>query len=162
MSMSQPAVSRTIPMQAVLRGLKVNQRIQGAGTNVSWSEGTTVDSEDIARAIELYIRTNGPLRMPTELCNVTEIEKLRPSVNRTRNDLIRQIAGSLTTQGNVFSVWTIGQTILKNRKNTDYGEFQSGDSVCWPKFECTFWLSVTLTPALTEFMETGPTPALTM
>ncbi len=125
----QPAVSRTIPMQAVLRGLKVNQKIEGAGTNVSWSEGTNVDSEDIARAIESYIRTNGPLRMPTELCNVTEIEKLRPSVNRTRNDLIRQIAGSLTTQGNVFSVWTVGQTILKNRKNTVYGEFQSGDSV---------------------------------
>ena len=125
----QPAVSRTIPMQAVLRGLKVNQKIQGAGTNVTWSQGTDVDSEFIAQAIESYLRTNGPLRMPAELCNVTEIANLRPSVNRTRNDLIRQIAGSLTTQGNVFSVWTVGQTILKNRKNTDSGEFQSGDIV---------------------------------
>jgi hypothetical protein len=125
----QPKVSRTLPMQAVLRGLKVNQKILGAGTNVSWSPGTDVDFEKIAQEIESYIRANGPLRMPGELCNVTEIANLRPSVNPTRNDLIRQIAGSLTTQGNVFSVWSVGQAILKNRNNSGHGEFQSGDTV---------------------------------
>jgi len=67
--------------------------------------------------------------MPAELCNVPAIAALRPSVNATRNDLIRQIVGALTTQSNVFSVWTVGQTVMKNPANTGYGIFEAGDTV---------------------------------
>jgi hypothetical protein len=83
----------------------------------------------ILQQIESYLRTNGPFRMPAELCNITEIADLRPSVNRTRNDLIRQIVGTLTTQGNVFSVWAVGQAIKKKPASTKYGEFETGDNV---------------------------------
>ena len=69
--------------------------------------------------------------MPAEICNVPEIADRRPgpTINPTRNDLVRQIVGNLTTQANVFSVWTAGQTIQKNKKNANYGEFESGDTV---------------------------------
>jgi hypothetical protein len=128
----QSGVSRTLPMQAVLNGLKVNEEASGAGTNIIWTNGTTVDAAKattIAQAIEAFVRTNGPLRMPAEICNVPEVADLRPAVNQTRNDLVRQVVGNLTTQGNVFSVWTAGQAILKNQKNTGYGAFEPGDTV---------------------------------
>ena len=80
-------------------------------------------------AIEKFVRTNGPLRMPAEICNVPEIAALRATNNPTRNDLVRQIVGTLTTQDNVFSVWTVGQAIQKRRGNTQYGDFEAGDNV---------------------------------
>ena len=70
--------------------------------------------------------------MPAEICNVPEIATLRATNNPTRNDLVRQIVGTLTTQGNVFSVWTVGQAIQKKRGNPTPGEFEAGDTV-WPK-----------------------------
>ncbi len=128
----QSGVSRTLPLQAVMNGLKVNQTTSGVGTSVTSTGGTDVDAAlaaDIAEAIEGYVRVNGPLRMPGEVCNVPEVADLRPAANKTRNDLARQIVGNLTTQGNVFSVWAAGQTILKNRNNANHGVFEQGDSV---------------------------------
>ena len=116
-------------MEAVLNGVKINQNLTGAGTNAVFTGGSTVDATAIAQAIEAYLRTNGPLRMPAEICNVPEIAALRATNNPTRNDLVRQIVGALTTQDNVFSVWTAGQTIQKKRGNTQYDEFETGDNV---------------------------------
>ncbi len=132
----QTNVSRNIPMQAVLDRLSVNQSLAGAPTTSAGdfttpnlSAGTAVDRVAIAKAVEDFIRTNGPLRMPAEICNIPAIAALRPSANPTRNDLVRQIVGVLTTQSNVFSVWVAGQAIRKNPRNTSYGQFEAGDSV---------------------------------
>jgi hypothetical protein len=111
----QANVSRTLPLQAVLSGVSVG--------------GANVPATSIAEAIETYIRTNGPLRIPAEICNVPDIATRRAPNNPTRNDLVRQIVGTLTTQDNVFSVWTVGQAIQKRRGNTLYGTFESGDNV---------------------------------
>ncbi len=120
-----PNISRTLPMQAVLYGLKVNQSLvqqsytQASTTpNPGFTGGTSVDYSGIAQAIYNYMSTNGPLRMPGELCDVPEIAALRPTVNHTRNDLMRQIIGNLTTQSNTFSVWVAGQSLLKSKGNT--------------------------------------------
>ena len=126
---AQTNVSRTLPLQAVLNGVKVNETLTGVGASASFTNGSTVPAADIARAIENFVRTNGPLRMPAEICNVSDIAALRAPKNPTRNDLVRQIVGTLTTQGNVFSVWTVGQAIQKKRGNTLYSEFEAGDSV---------------------------------
>ena len=67
--------------------------------------------------------------MPAEICNVPEIADLRATNNPTRNDLVRQVVGALTTQGNVFSVWTVGQAVNKKPANTQYDEFEPGDNV---------------------------------
>ena len=125
----RPGISRTLPLRALISGLKVNQATSGVGTNVTLSGGTDVDAADISGAIETYIRGNGPLHIPGEICNVSSIAALRPIVNMSRNDLVRQIVGNLTTQGNVFSVWAIGQTTLKSQKNTGYEKFETGDTV---------------------------------
>jgi hypothetical protein len=129
---AQTNVSRTLPLQAVLNGVTINQTLAGVGTNTEFTGGTTVNATNIAQAIENYVRTNGPLRMPAEICNVPEIESLRAPNNPTRNDLVRQLVGALTTQDNVFSVWTVGQAIQKNLKNPgpiQYDQFEPGDSV---------------------------------
>ncbi len=124
---AQTNVSRTLPLEAVLNGVKVNQTIMD-GTN-AFTNGSIVPAATIAEAIENYVRTNGPLRMPAEICNVPEIADLRATNNPTRNDLVRQIVGTLTTQGNVFSVWTVGQAIQKKRGNPTPGKFEAGDTV---------------------------------
>jgi len=135
----QPGVSRTLPMQAILQGLMINQQLvqttlaqsQGSGhANPGFTGGTSVDAPTIAQAVANYISANGPLRMPAEICNVPGIANERPGVNATRNDLVRQILGALTTQSNVFSVWTVGQTVMKNpANNVNYGRFEPGDTV---------------------------------
>ena len=115
----QTNVSRKLPLRAVLHGLTVNG-------------GTAVDEVAIANAIEAYLRDpskGGALRMPAEICNVPAIDALRASINPTRNDLVRQIVGALTTQDNVFSVWTVGQAIQKKRGNPNPDRFETGDNV---------------------------------
>ena len=126
---AQTNISRTLPLEAVLSGVRVNQTLTGGGINASFTGGSTVDATTNAQAIAAYVRSNGPLRMPAEICNVPEIAALRAPNNPTRNDLVRQIVGTLTTQGNIFSVWTVGQAIQKKRDNTQYGEFEAGDSI---------------------------------
>jgi hypothetical protein len=126
----QAGVTRTLPMQAVFHGLKVNQTLSGSsGTNASFTGGSDLNAAGVAQAVADYIRTNGPLRMPAEICNIRDIENHRATNNQTRNDLVRQVLGNLTTQGNVFSVWTVGQVVQKRQGNASYGEFQSGDNV---------------------------------
>lgn len=135
----QLGVARTVPLQAVVHGLWVNQTLNTANrpnANPGLTGGTAVDdsisesdANSIPAAIERYIRDNGPLRMPEELCNVPEIAALHSPVNATRNDLIRQIIGNLTTQSNTFSVWVAGQSISKIKGNTTYGIYESGDQI---------------------------------
>ncbi|MGB8352262.1 MAG: hypothetical protein WCD79_00080 [Chthoniobacteraceae bacterium] len=122
-------ISRDTPLQAILHGLMVNQTLVASGSSSTLTSGSSVNETGIATAIENYIRTNGPFRMPGEICNVPEIAALRPVKNLTRNDLVRQIVGNLTTQSNVFSVWVVGQSIQKRNVNTGYGQFETGDSV---------------------------------
>ena len=115
----QTNVSRTLPLRAVMHGLTVNG-------------GNPVDETAIADAIEAYLRDpskGGALRMPAEICNVPAIDALRASINPTRNDLVRQVVGALTTQDNVFSVWTVGQAIQKKRGNAQSDRFEAGDNV---------------------------------
>jgi hypothetical protein len=111
----QANVSRTLPLQAVLSGVTAN--------------GANVPADTVAGAIEAYIRANGPLRMPAQICNVPTIATWAAPINPTRNDLVRQIVGNLTTQDNVFSVWTVGQTIRKKPGNSQFDDFQAGDNI---------------------------------
>ena len=135
----QPDVSRLLPLQATLYGLHVNQTYD-SGTAADQSQwaykdvaGTTVmdaaTSQALASNISYFISTNGPLKMPGEICDVPQVAALLAPVNHTRNDLVRQMVGELTTQSNVFSVWAVGQVIQKIPGNNQYGIFESGDQV---------------------------------
>jgi len=131
----QPNVERLVPLQGLLRSLKVNETAvnsQSSSDDFSgpvWSGGSAVDAPTIAAAIEDFLRTNGPFRMPAEICNVPAVAALRPSVNLTRNDLVRQVVGALTTQDNTFSIWVAGQFIQKVSSNSAYDRFETGDRV---------------------------------
>ena len=128
-NVAQTNLLRRLPLEAVLDGVMVNQTLTGSGTNVTFTNGTLVSATSIAQAIENYILTNQPLRMPAEICNVPDIADLRATNNPTRNDLVRQVVGALTTQGNVFSVWTVGQAVQKKPGNPNFGDFEPGDNV---------------------------------
>lgn len=52
-----------------------------------------------------------------------------PVINRTRNDIVSQSVGNFTTQGNVFSIWVVGQVLQKRTANTQHGQFEAGDIV---------------------------------
>ena len=142
----QPGLARTVPLQALMYGLSVNQtnNISTVTPNPGYSGGTPVDASisesdanSIPVAIEAYIRAHGPLRLPGELCNVPAIAALRPTVNATRNDLIRQIIGNVTVQSDTFSVWVAGQSLSKSLGNTgglsatdpNWGLYQAGDQI---------------------------------
>jgi hypothetical protein len=143
-----PGITRTVPLQALLHGLVVNQTLTGGttlqGTNDFYvpnlSPGTLVDETNVASAIVSYLTNNPyvggamPLRMPAEICNIPAIAGYGPgaSVNPTRNDLVRQIVGNLTTQSNTFSVWVEGQSITKSKANLpngNYGIYEAGDQI---------------------------------
>lgn len=133
-SMPQPDVLRTLPLQATLNGLMVNQQFTGSQDQPEqwgYTGGSPVDAPTVAQAIATYISANGPLRMPAEICNVDAVHNLHATENvlGTRNDLVRQMVGELTTQSNVFSVWSVGQVIQKLPGHTQYGEFEVGDQV---------------------------------
>ena len=128
-NVAQANVSRTLPLQALVNGVIVNQTLTGSGTNATFNNGSIAPATSIAQAIESYIRANQPLRMPAEICNVPDIAVLRAPNNPTRNDLVRQVVGALTTQGNVFAVWTVGQAVQKKPGNPDFGAFELGDNV---------------------------------
>jgi hypothetical protein len=49
--------------------------------------------------------------------------------NATRNDLVRQIIGNLTTQSNTYSIWVMGQSVIKTKGNTDWGNFEPNDQI---------------------------------
>lgn len=107
----------------------------------SWEVMNAASAETLAGAIAAYIRQRGPLSMPGQMCDIPAVnaygaqipttlngESLLPpnagfygpgipspdGYNRTRNDIVSQSLGNLTTQGNVFSVWVVGQTIKKS------------------------------------------------
>lgn len=47
--------------------------------------------------------------------------------------LIRNLAGMMTTQSNTFGVWGVAQTVKKSPGSSNYGSFESGDSITGEK-----------------------------
>jgi len=160
-----PGITRTVPLRALLHGLVYNQTQQSPyGTTVGnpdWlgtndfhvpvlSPGTAVIETAIAQDIANYLTTNqygntdpstgnigpAPLKIPAEICNMPTVAACASPVNATRNDLVRQIVGNLTTQSNTFSVWVAGQSIVKSKTNLasdatsgNYGVYEPGDQI---------------------------------
>ena len=47
--------------------------------------------------------------------------------------LVRNLAGMMTTQSNVFGIWGVAQTVRKKSSSTNYGVFEKGDAVTGEK-----------------------------
>lgn len=126
---------RLAPLSAVFEGIKYNRdgslTFDGAG-NVTSLAGpvTQTEAHSLSEAVASYVQSNGPLALPGEICDVPEVSAdFRATVNPTRNDLVAQTIGNLTTQGNVFSIWVAAQSVKKLPFHTNYGAFEAGDRI---------------------------------
>ncbi len=137
-SESNPGTAlRTTPLEGVMKGLSTSSSYTSGAAQSS----AVVDEKAIATAIDTYVASLGrPLKLPGEICNVPAVANLLYSGSAllnngssqaysSRNDLIRQIIGNLSTRSNTYTVWTVGQTIKKRRTNTQYGVGESTDTV---------------------------------
>lgn len=121
-------IARTGPTESLLKGQQVS-------TEASDTPGTVaVDEAAIAAAIQEYISDlKRPLMMPGEICNVPEVaDFLYTGVGasvQSRNDLVRQVVGNVTTRSNTFTVWAAGQTIKKRLNNTQYNQVETSDII---------------------------------
>lgn len=126
-------IQRATPIKALVKGLQVSTSYDLGGNPVF----ATIDdgaASIIATGVCNYVSNLGrPLMLPGEICNVPEIaDYLYTGVAASaisRNDLVRQIVGNLSTRSNTFMVWAIGESIQKKPGNTNYGEFEPGDVV---------------------------------
>ncbi len=123
-------VARTVPLEGIFKGIQTSTSYDASGNPIQ----ATVDEVALAAAINQYLVALGrPLMLPGEVCNIPEVAAyLYTGVGnaaRSRNDLVRQIVGNLTTRSNTFSIYALGQVIKKAAGNTDYGTVQPGDNV---------------------------------
>ena len=143
-SVTTTGVTQTPPMRNALKSL-----FQGLMPSNSYDASnepvyTTIDaagSATLAQAISDYQAANGPFFMAGQIANVpavasylykgppvTGLEAVHPG-SVSRNDIVRDTIGAITTRSNVYSVWVVAQTIKKRTTNTGYGTFESGDKV---------------------------------
>lgn len=122
------SLARHTPLQGMLTDLQVftEQSDEPTSQEVDW--------QAVSAAVEQYIHDTGrPLMLAGEISNVPEVANYlyngADQQSRSRNDLVRQIVGNLTTRSNTFSVWSIGQVVKKQPGNSQYGEVESGDTI---------------------------------
>ncbi|CAN5383929.1 hypothetical protein BH09VER1_BH09VER1_07240 [soil metagenome] len=102
--------ARTAPMEGVMKNQNTYTAISDSPT------GVVPDEKALAVAINTYLGTLGrPLMMAGEICNVPEVANyLYQGVDKgsiSRNDLVRQTVGNLTTRSNTYTVWAVGQAL---------------------------------------------------
>lgn len=121
-------ISRLLPMEAIMKGdqVYIDQSDDPAAN--------PVDEKALSSAIESYLKgLSRPLMMPGEICNVPEVAQYLyqgvPAAARSRNDLVRQVVGNLTTRSNTFTVWAVGQTVRKKTGNIQYGSVEPTDII---------------------------------
>jgi hypothetical protein len=126
---------RTAPLEALFYGIKTSG---GTATEAYDGNGkpvlTKVDHAALAEAVQDYLENKDKrFLLPGQLADIPEVDALTyrgvDAAARSRNDLMRQVVGATTTQGNVFSVWVVAQTIRKAPKNSQHGVYEAGDVV---------------------------------
>jgi hypothetical protein len=94
----------------------------------------------LADAVRNYRNTaaHPVFMLPGQLCEVPEIDAFTYTHTglssgtdkaRSRNDVVRDVIGAVTTQSNTFSIWVVAQAVAKKPGNGGYGDFQKGDVV---------------------------------
>ena len=131
-------ILRTTPLKALVKGLQVSTSYSSPTTS-SNATLTTIDdaaASVLANGICNYVTSLGrPLMLAGEICNVPEVAAyLYTGVAAnaiSRNDLVRQIVGNLSTRSNTYTVWAVGESVRKKPgyAGTNWGEFEPGDIV---------------------------------
>jgi len=122
-------LARTRPLEALFRGVPVSTAYDASNE----PEAEPVDAAALAQAVVAYLRgLDRPLMLPGEICNVPAVAACLyngAEESRSRNDLVRQTVGNLTTRSNTFTVWAAGEAIRKKPGNPDHGAFEPGDAI---------------------------------
>ena len=113
------------------------QPLQGLLFNMPGISGTTSPSTIVTNIINhttsgVDFGAPGVYDYPGEVCEITGVADTGAS-DWDKEAIIRNLAGSMTTKSNVFSVWGVAQTVKKKPSNTAYGTFEAGDIVTGEK-----------------------------
>ena len=112
--------SRWQPLQGLLEKYARRKRATSASTVVTNLLNHTIIGRDFG--------ASGAYDYPGEICEVAGVADTGAS-DWERETIVRNIASSITTKSNVFSVWGVAQTVKKKTTNTLYGTFEQGDIV---------------------------------
>lgn len=120
-------------LQSLFFGLNPSSTYDVTG-NPIYDSIDAAESRVLADAIAAYQKTSGPFFMAGQIANVPEVatflyKGVKNPSSISRNDLVRDTVGAITTRSNVFSIWVVAQTVTKNRANSNYGIFENRDAV---------------------------------
>jgi DNA uptake protein ComE-like DNA-binding protein len=122
---------RTAPLEALFYGIKTSNSYNGA--EPVFNTVSRTDAQTLRQGVQDYLTTNGPFVLPGQLSRVPAIDNYSyrgvSAEAISRNDLMREVIGTTTTQSNVFSIWIVAQSIKKNLKNTNPNIFEPGDNI---------------------------------
>lgn len=113
------------------------QPLQGLLLNMSGVSGTTSPSPTVTNILNhttagVDFGAPGVYDYVGEICEISGVSNTGAS-DWDKEAIIRNLAGSMTTKSNVFSVWGIAQTVKKRSSNTAYGTFEAGDVITGEK-----------------------------
>jgi hypothetical protein len=124
---------RTAPLQALFYGIQASTSYDSNENPVYTTVDSGTDANSLFAGVQTYLNTNGPFMLPGELANVPAVNNYtytKVAANaQSRNDLMRQVVGAVTTQSNTYSIWVVAQTINKNSNNSKPGQYQAGDGI---------------------------------
>jgi len=120
---------RTLPLTAVFADLRYNTAGASPNGEIQFAVMNRAAATTLAGAVADYIRVNGPLSLPGQICDIPAVNAYGATVNATRNDIVSQSIGLLETRSSVFSVWVAAQAVKKKPSNTTPGVFETGDFV---------------------------------
>jgi hypothetical protein len=133
---TQNPPQRTAPLNALFYGIKACTSYDSSNEPIY----TTVSYSALTTAVQNYLAQNGPFMIPGQVANVPSIDAYTYQAGKgstctaspyvySRNDVVRQIIGELTTQSNTYCIWVVAQTIKKAPGNTQYDRYESGDTI---------------------------------
>ncbi|MGI8438130.1 MAG: hypothetical protein ACR2NX_14740, partial [Chthoniobacterales bacterium] len=137
MNATAGAINLNAKMTPVPGSLSRWQPLQGLLLNMPGISGTTSPSTIVTNIINhtmsgVEFGAPGVYDYPGEVCEVSGVADTGAS-DWDKEAIIRNLAGSMTTKSNVFSVWGVAQTVKKKAANTAYGTFEAGDIVTGEK-----------------------------
>jgi hypothetical protein len=92
------------------------------------------NGDNAAANVVDYQNAVGPFDYVGRVCEVPGVaDASQGDTEFEKEMLIRNLAGSMTTQSNTFGIWGAAQTIRKKPSNTNYAKFEPGDAVTGEK-----------------------------
>ena len=132
--------SRWRPLQSVFQNMEPNTTVSSNSPTPSSIVGNIINHTSAVGGLSVA-ETGGSGYPPVydyvgELCDINGVVGATTPSGPTDNagewaaeGLIRNVANLVTTKSNTFTVWGIAESVQKSPSNTNYGVFESGDTI---------------------------------